>query len=123
MRIRELLGAGLMLSRRTVVCVALALLAVTPCLSCCTASTYGKSAFGTEGGYSLDNAKPKIAHLMVARKIDRPLYIILDPERVKDTWPLETAACATGRPGCERFKLMQVQTFVRRDKEMSGVSI
>ncbi|HCF56474.1 MAG TPA: hypothetical protein DFS52_00555, partial [Myxococcales bacterium] len=82
---------------------------------CAAPGNYSRSAYGTIGGYSLANANPKPASLMVARKIERPLYIVLDASRVKDTWPLETQACATHVDGCERFKLMDVQTFVRRD--------
>lgn len=81
----------------------------------CATENYGRSVHDTEGGYSLANAKPKPPSLMVARKIDRPLYIVLDANRVKDTWPLETAACATNSSGCERFNLLQAQAFVRRD--------
>lgn len=81
----------------------------------CASGNYTRSVNGTVGGYSLGNAHPKPISLMVARKIERPLYIVLDQGKVKDTWPLETASCATGSMGCERFNLMQVQTFVRRD--------
>ncbi|MFI5298423.1 MAG: hypothetical protein ACHREM_10015 [Polyangiales bacterium] len=70
---------------------------------------------GTEGGYSMTNVHAKPASLMLAKRIERPLYIVLDPAKVKKTWPLETAACATGADGCERFKLMDVDQFVRRD--------
>jgi hypothetical protein len=61
------------------------------------------------------NVQAKPASLLIAQKIERPLYIVLDPTRVKKTWPLETAACATGRSGCERFNLADVDQFVRRD--------
>ncbi|MBX5484175.1 MAG: hypothetical protein IRZ16_20300 [Myxococcaceae bacterium] len=81
----------------------------------CATGNYSRSVFGTEGGYSLANAQPKPPSLMVARKIERPLYILLDAQRVRDTWPMETASCATQSPDCERFKLFEVQTFVRRD--------
>ena len=81
----------------------------------CATGNYVRSAYGTTGGYSLANAKPKPPSLMVARKIERPLYIVLDDARLKDTWPLETAACATNSSGCERFNLLETQAFVRRD--------
>ncbi len=81
----------------------------------CATGNYTRSAFGTEGGYSLANAKPKPPVLMVGRKIDVPLYVVLDASRVKDTWELETAPCATNSSGCERFKLFEAQSFVRRD--------
>jgi hypothetical protein len=92
--------------------IALFLLALTSCAT----GNYARSVNGTEGGYSLANARPKVMSLMVARKIDRPLYIVLDATRVKDTWSLETRACAIPNArGCERFNLLSVQTFVRRD--------
>lgn len=81
----------------------------------CATGNYTRSVYGTKGGYSLANTRPIPPNVMVARKIDRPLYIVLDPARVKDTWILETSACATKSYGCERFKLMDVQVFVRRD--------
>ncbi len=81
----------------------------------CARGNYTKSIHGTVGGYSLANARPKPPNLLVARKIERPLYIVVDAARVKNTWTLETRACATGSDGCERFQLMDVQTFVRRD--------
>ncbi len=83
--------------------------------ACAARGNYTRSAFGTEGGYSLANAKPKPPVLMVARKIDVPLYVVLDQSHVKDTWDLETAPCATNAPRCERFKLFEAQSFVRRD--------
>lgn len=92
-------------------------LALLPALlsACAVGGNYTRSVAGTVGGYSLANANAKPISLMVARKIQRPLYLVLDPARVKDTWQLKTAACATGGSGCEQFNLMQVQTFVRRD--------
>lgn len=56
---------------------------------------------------------------MVSRKIERPLFIVLDSNRVKDTWTIETAACATRSIGCEQFNLDSVHTFVRRDLKAS----
>ena len=67
----------------------------------CGGSNYGRSAYGTKGGYSLDNVQAKPANLMVARKIERPLYIVLDPARVKDVWDLSTPACEVNGPGCK----------------------
>jgi hypothetical protein len=76
---------------------------------------YGRSVYGTVGGYSMKNVSAKPASLMVARKIERPLYLVVDAARVKDTWELATASCATGGADCANFKLMDVQHFVRRD--------
>jgi hypothetical protein len=63
----------------------------------------------------MKNVHATPASLMVVQKISRPLYIVLDGAKVKDTWDIETAACALNGPGCERFKLTDVQEFVRRD--------
>lgn len=93
-------------------CVVLALLAST---AGCATGNYSRSVYGTAGGYSLRNSHPTPPSLMVARKIERPLYIVLDASKVKDTWPLETASCATGSMGCEHFNLLDFQEFVRRD--------
>ena len=90
-------------------------LAVFALLAVGSAGNYGKSVNGTAGGYSMTNVHAKPMSLMVARKVERPLYIVLDATKVKDTWPLETSACATGGMGCEHFNLMEVQQFVRRD--------
>jgi hypothetical protein len=92
-----------------------AVLVAALCLSGCASGNYVRSAYGTEGGYSLANAKPKPPSVMVARKIERPLYIVLDAAKLKDSWALETAACATDSMGCERFKLLEVQLLARRD--------
>lgn len=92
--------------------LALALLVMT---AACATGNYTRSVHGTVGGYSMLNVRPKPPSLMVARKIERPLYLVLDAAKVKDTWGLETAPCATGGRGCERFNLMDVQQFVRRD--------
>lgn len=76
----------------------------------------GGSNYGTEAGYSLKNAQAKPASLLIARKVDRPLYIVLDPARVKDTWELATPSCAVpSGVACEHFKLFNVHEFVRRD--------
>jgi hypothetical protein len=57
--------------------------------------------------YSLTNAEPKPASLLVAKKIQRPLYLIVDPTRVKDTWQMK------GSGG--ELALNDFQSFVRRD--------
>jgi hypothetical protein len=80
---------------------------------------YAKSVNGTEGGYSFKNVTSTPANLMVARKIDRPLYIVLDPARVKNEWEMATPACEVGGAGCEHFKLFDVHEFVRRDLKAS----
>jgi len=84
-------------------------------VSACGHSNYARSVYGTVGGYSMKNVNPKPISLMVARKVSTPLYIVINDTNVKDTWQIETAACAIGSRGCERFKLMDVQQFVRRD--------
>lgn len=83
--------------------------------SCATSGNYTRSIHGTVGGYSLRNVQAKPINVMVARKIQDPLYIVLDANRVKDTWDMKTSACVTKSRGCEQFKLMHVQEFVRRD--------
>jgi hypothetical protein len=94
-------------------------LAVTLVASGCGGGNYTRSVYGTQGGYSLKNAKAKPVSLMVARKIDRPLYVVLDPAKVRDKWTIDTSACATGSSGCEHFQLMDAQEFVRRDLKNS----
>jgi hypothetical protein len=84
-------------------------------MSCATPGNYTRSAFGTEGGYSLKNAKPRPMSLMVAQKVERPLYLVVDATKVKDTWPLETSGCAVSASACEHFNLLDMQQFVRRD--------
>lgn len=76
---------------------------------------YTRSVNGTLGGYSLANAHPKPLSLLVARKLMRPLYIVLDPSKVKDMWQMATARCATGTFGCEHFNVTEMQLFVKRD--------
>ncbi len=90
-------------------------LALSALASACGGGNYARSAYGTVGGYSLKNARAKPASLLVARKIDRTLYLVVDPARVRDVWPLETAACQVDGAGCERFKLFDVHEFIRRD--------
>ena len=93
--------------------LALACFALTA--GCAGSGNYTRSVYGTVGGYSMRNVHATPPSLMVAHKIQRPLYIVLDTSKVKDSWPLETAACATGASGCERFNLTELQEFVRRD--------
>jgi hypothetical protein len=57
--------------------------------------------------YSLTNAQAKPASLLVAKKIPRTLYLVLDPARVKDSWEMH------GDGG--HFALKEFQAFVRRD--------
>jgi hypothetical protein len=45
--------------------------------------------------------------LLVAKKMQRPLYLVLEPARVKDSWEM------SGSSGT--FTLKEFQTFVRRD--------
>jgi hypothetical protein len=96
--------------RRSYLCAVVVAFAVG-----CGASNYGRSVNGTQGGYSLANVHAKPASLMVAQKIERPLYIVLDQARLKRTWPISTAGCATPGGDCEHFKLTDVDQFVRRD--------
>jgi len=97
--------------------------------ACGGRGNYTRSVHGTEGGYSLADAEPNPPSLMVARKNERPLYIVLDPNKVEDTFAVETAACETGSRGCERFSIFDVQTFVSRDLKralgdfFSGVTV
>ncbi len=93
---------------------AVALLA-SSLFACGGGGNYGRSVYGTEGGYSFTHVLAKPASLMVASKIERPLYIVLDGSKVKNVWKLATSPCATESPGCERFMLSDVQQFVRRD--------
>lgn len=57
--------------------------------------------------YELANAQPKPPSQLVARKIRRPLYMVLDPSRVKDTWALKNSD--------GEFQLRSFHAFVRRD--------
>ncbi len=86
---------------------------------CATQGHYGRSVHGTVGGYSMRNVDAKPINLMVAKRSEAPLYIVLDANRVKDTWPMATAQCATKSPGCERFDLRHMHEFVRRDLKAS----
>lgn len=107
------------LSRGVALHRALALFFIVPVAlstAACGGANYARSTYGTEGGYSLKNAHAKPANLMIARKVDRALYIVLDPARVKNTWELDTPSCAIpNHAGCEHFKLFNVHEFVHRD--------
>lgn len=65
--------------------------------------------------FSFTQVKARPASLLVARKFERPLYIVLDANRVKDVWRLSTYGCEIKRADCVYFNLVDVQTFVRRD--------
>ena len=82
--------------------------------ACAHGGNYGKSVYGT-AGYSMKNVHATPPSLMVAQKITRPLYIVLDAAKVKDTWDIATPGCALNAAGCERFQVTDVQEFVRRD--------
>jgi hypothetical protein len=83
--------------------------------ACGGASNYSKSVYGTEGGYSMKNVRATPPSLLVAKKVELPLYLVLDATRVKDTWKLQTSACATASPGCEQFNVLDMHEFVKRD--------
>lgn len=89
-------------------------LASSACVGGPTTSNYGRSVNGTTG-YSMLNVHAKPPSLLVARKVERPLYLVVDSARVKDRWTLSTAPCATSSPGCEHAELTEFQEFVRRD--------
>jgi hypothetical protein len=83
--------------------------------ACGPNGNYTRSAYGTEGGYSMTHVYAKPATPLVARKFARPLYIVLDETRVRDGWRIATADCQTGSEDCEKFVLYDVRLFVRRD--------
>ena len=83
--------------------------------ACGPPSNYGRSVNGTEGGYSMGHVYAKPATPLVARKIARPLYIVLDDARVRDGWRISTPDCEVGGDDCEKFVLYDAQLFVRRD--------
>jgi hypothetical protein len=95
--------------------LALVLLSIAALSACGGGGNYAQSAYGTSGGYSFKNVQAKPANLMMARKIERPLYLVLDPARVKNEWDIATPACEVSGPGCEHFKLFDAHEFVRRD--------
>ena len=81
----------------------------------CGPKNYNKSIHGTKGGFSFKNTAPTPPSLLAAQKQASPLYIVLDPAKVPTSWDISTGACETGSPGCETFKVLDVQTFVERD--------
>src|SRR5262245_19516887 len=95
-------------ARSLVVAMALALGLLASGCGGGNGGNYVRSAYGTEGGYSFKNVHAKPANLMVARKVERPLYIVLDPSRVRDTWQIATPSCEVHGQGCEHFKLVDV---------------
>ena len=50
-----------------------------------------------QASYSMDRVKATPPSLMVAQKIQRPLYIVLDSTRVKDVWQLHGGTGNEGR--------------------------
>ncbi len=70
--------------------------------------------------YSMANVSAKPASLMVAQKIQRPLYLVIDPARVPDSWSLKEASSFNPNDG-PKTKLEEFQRFVSRDlKEAMG---
>lgn len=64
--------------------------------------------------YSMANVQAKPPSLMVAQKIQRPLYLVLDASRVPDTWDMKEASSFNPKDG-PQFKLQDFQKFVTRD--------
>lgn len=64
--------------------------------------------------YSMANVSAKPPSLMVAQKIQRPLYLVLDATRVPDTWDMKEASSFNPQNG-PQFKLQDFQKFVTRD--------
>lgn len=81
----------------------------------CGPANYGRSAYGTEGGYSMGHVYAKPPTPLVARKVTRPLYVVLDDARVRDGWRISTPGCEVQSDDCEKFVLYDVQLFVKRD--------
>lgn len=70
--------------------------------------------------YSMANVSAKPASLMVAQKIQRPLYLVIDPARVPDSFGLQEASSFNPKDG-PKTKLEEFQRFVSRDlKEAMG---
>lgn len=101
------------MSRRTL--VALCAVTLASAFACGPPANYGRSAYGTEGGYSMGHVYAKPPAPLVARKIARPLYIVLDDMRVRNAWRISTPGCEIGGDDCEKFALYDAQLFVRRD--------
>lgn len=64
--------------------------------------------------YSMQNVQAKPASLMVAQKIQRPLYLVVDPTKVPDSWDLKESSSFNPQEG-EKFKLVDFQQFISRD--------
>jgi len=64
--------------------------------------------------YSMTQVQAKPPSLMVAQKIQRPLYLVLDSARVPDTWDMKEASSFNPKDG-PQFKLQDFQKFVTRD--------
>jgi hypothetical protein len=76
-------------------------------LSACGAATGGGSSDSGAEVHSMKDAEVSTASLLVAKQIQRPLYIVLDDNLVKDSWDIE----AMGK----HAKLTNFQLFVERD--------
>ena len=102
-------GAKTMLRHVTTAGTLALLLSVTGCAG----SHYRPS-------YSMANVSAKPASLMVAQKIQRPLYLVIDPARVPDSFGLQEASSFNPKDG-PKTKLEEFQRFVSRDlKEAMG---
>ena len=64
--------------------------------------------------YSMADVQAKPPSLMVAQKIQRPLYLVLDASKVKDSWNMKVASSMDPKDG-PSFKLLDFQRFVSRD--------
>lgn len=64
--------------------------------------------------YTMADVQAKPASLMVAQKIQRPLILVLDSERVPDVWDMKEASSMNPQNG-PQFKLLDFQRFVTRD--------
>jgi hypothetical protein len=96
--------------------LALGFVIVSACALACGANgNYTRSAYGTEGGYSMGHVYAKPPTPLVARKITRPLYIVLDEARVRDGWRISTPTCQVDSDDCEKFVLYDMHLFVKRD--------
>ncbi len=84
-------------------------------VACGPPANYGRSVYGTEGGYSMGHVYAKPPTPLVARKSSRPLYIVLDDGKVRDAWRVSTPDCEVDAEGCEKFVVYDMQLFVRRD--------
>jgi len=92
----------------------LCLLLALPTLNGCARLSHYRSS------YSMVNVQAKPPSLMVAQKIQRPLYLVLDSARVPDTWDMKEASSFNPKDG-PQFKLLDFQRFVTRDlKEAMG---